>query len=67
MEIAGGSRAMVADTEGFCLICEVNIHTLIEDVERAFPESLISEGFAISHDATFDLVDLVESTVLHQG
>ena len=42
------------------------MHALVEDVERAFPQLLIAVLLAVAHDAAVDLVDLLETAVLHE-
>lgn len=42
------------------------VHALVKDIHGAFPQAIIAVLFAVAHDATIDLVDLLEATVLHQ-
>lgn len=43
------------------------MHALVKDVEGAFPETVVAEFLAIADDAAVYLVDLFETTILHQG
>src|SRR5699024_4022282 len=42
-------------------------HALVEDVEGTLPQTPVAELFAVADDAAVDLVDLLETTVDHQG
>ena len=42
------------------------VHALVKDIHGAFPQAIIAVLFAVAHDATIDLVDLLEAPVLHQ-
>ena len=41
------------------------MHAAIEDIEAAFPETLVSKLLAVANDAAFDLVHLFETAVEH--
>ena len=47
------------------IVAEIDLQSLVKDVEGAFPQSVVLEGLAVSHDATVDLVHLVETAILH--
>ena len=42
------------------------VHALVKDIHGAFPQAIVAVLFAVAHDATIDLIDLFEATVLHQ-
>lgn len=48
------------------LVIEINVHPLVEDIERTVPQSLRAELLAVPDDSALDLVDLVEAAVLHE-
>lgn len=47
-------------------VAELHVHTLVKDIEGAFPQSLVAELFAVADNAAVDLIDLFEAAVLHQ-
>lgn len=55
----------MADFQRF--VAELHVHSLVEHVERAFPQALVLEGFAVADDAAVHLVDLFEAAVDHEG
>lgn len=46
---------------------EVRCLATIENGERAFPEPVVAEGFAVANDTSVDLVDLAEATIFHRN
>ena len=65
VEIFGRRFALFAFAYYLCVRSEIESHSCVEGIERALPKSGIAAIFAVSHDSTLHLVDLVKATVLH--
>lgn len=48
------------------VVAKGNGHTLVEYVQRTFPQPFVAVGLAVSHDSTLDLIDLGETAVEHR-
>src|SRR5699024_10696974 len=46
---------------------KIHPHAIVKDVKRAFPQTLITERFTITHYATIYLIELLEPTICHQN
>src|SRR5690554_851100 len=67
LHVTGGGVAAIAAADDRGIRGEVDRHPPVEDVERALPETGVSELLAIPGDAAVELIDLVETTVQHQA
>jgi len=67
IELARWGGALLALTDGLGLIGEVDVHALVEDVERTLPQAVIAvaETLSIADNATLNLIDLFEAAVTH--
>jgi hypothetical protein len=61
----GRVTAGFTNTNGLGFVREVNIHAAIKDVERTLPEAFVTVALAVAHNATFNLVDLLEAAIDH--
>ena len=52
--------------DGFDIVPELDVHALVEDVERSVPVAGAAEGLAVADDAAVELIDLFEPAVLHE-
>ena len=57
--------AVVAFANYRCRRTELQIETRVEYVQRPFPEASVAILFPVANDATFYLVDLFKTAVLH--
>ena len=64
-ELRGRCSAAFALADGLCLVGEVHVHAVVEDVERTLPERLVALALAVANDATLDLVNLFEAALDH--
>jgi len=55
----------VADIFGF--VRKLGGDTVIKDIERTIPQTVVAELLAILGNATFELVNLLETTLFHHG
>ena len=65
VELAGRRVTTFAATNGSDVVTELVVHSRVKEVERAFPQALIGEDFAVANDAAVELVDLVKAPILH--
>jgi len=42
------------------------VHSVVKDIERAFPEAVVTESFTVADNATIELVNLFEATLDHE-
>ena len=63
----GARPAIVTFADNRSAITEVDGHTFVEHVQRAFPQTFVAERFAVTDDAALDLVHLGEPAVEHGG
>ena len=47
------------------IFAEVHLQAFVENIEGPLPQSGILERFAVTHDASIDLVHLIEAAILH--
>src|SRR5689334_7208798 len=64
---AGGLAAHRARRDVDGLVGERHRHALVEDVEVPLPQPAVAALLAVAHDATVELVDLVEPARAHQA
>lgn len=64
-ELRGWSAASFAFTNGLGFVGEVDVHAVVEDVKRTFPEAVVALGLAVANDAALDLVNLFEAALDH--
>ena len=55
----------MACAQNFGVVAVIQFEASIKDIERAFPQSAIFELLGVTNDPTVDLVDLFETTILH--
>ena len=65
MKLGSWRRTQIAGAQHFGLITKFNFETAIKDIQRSLPEAFVSKLFAVSNNATINLVDLFESAVFH--
>jgi hypothetical protein len=58
--------AVVTFANNRSVVAEGDRHTLVEHMQRTFPQSSVAVGLAVSHDSTLDLIDLGETAVEHR-
>ena len=63
MKLGSWRQTQIAGAQHFGVVTKFNFESAIEDIQRAFPEAFVSKLFAVSNNATFDLVDIFESAV----
>src|SRR5699024_8915954 len=49
------------------IVRKVHAHAIVKDIKRAFPQTVVTERFTITHNAPIYLVELLESTICHQN
>ena len=67
LDALGCRTALGAVADGLGVSGEVDGHAVVEDVERAVPETCVAILFAVAHDSAVELVDLAESAAAHEG
>ena len=66
-EITRFATAVRALANRFCVVAEINCHTLIKHSQRTFPQSVVTVLFTVFHNPAVDLVNFFEPTLLHHG
>ena len=61
----GLSTAFFTFADDFWIFAEVVNHSLIENVQRSVPESIVPKFFAVTDNSAFYLIDLFETAVNH--
>ena len=65
IELASWCLAVITLTDQGRIRRKIDGKAIIEGVERALPETVISKLVTVANDATIDLVDLAEAAILH--
>lgn len=65
MKVVVGLITNLAGAEHRWFVAEIHLQPLVEDIERAFPESLVPECLSVAKDSSVNLVHLVEAAILH--
>lgn len=64
--IAGFGATMDALADLFGVVAELNAHAVIEHVQAALPQAVITKFFAVLHDTAVYLVHVFEAAVFHE-
>jgi hypothetical protein len=64
--LAGWFVAAFASTEDLRFFTELLVHPCVKEVERTFPKASVAKLLPVAHDATLELVDLLEPARFHQ-
>lgn len=65
IEIVCGLRAEIARSQDLFFFAVFHTKSRVEDVERPFPQTFVAVLLGIANNSAFNLVHLLEATVLH--
>ncbi len=67
MKVLRRGGAGVASSNQGSIGSEVDAHPSIKGIKRSFPEALITVLLAIANNSTFDLINLIKPSLVHDG
>ena len=65
VKVVGGRTAVVARSQELFFFSVFKLESVVEDIERAFPQTFVAVGLGVTNDSALNLVDLFEPAILH--